>query len=206
MILETVCVGSMQVNCYILASKENSGAIIIDPGDQARRIKEILDRHRLKPAFIVNTHGHYDHIGADDKFDVPVYIHSDDTAYLKDPQLNLSGVFAFSYQVKSETRTLKEGDVIKLDDLQLEVIHLPGHTPGGIALLMQEPTNKVVFTGDSLFCLGIGRSDLAGGDEPLLIKSIKEKLLILSGDTVIYPGHGPTSTIAAESENNPFLR
>jgi glyoxylase-like metal-dependent hydrolase (beta-lactamase superfamily II) len=71
---------------------------------------------------------------------------------------------------------------------------------------MQEPTNKVVFTGDSLFCLGIGRSDLAGGDEPLLIKSIKEKLLILSGDTVIYPGHGPTSTIAAESENNPFLR
>ncbi len=205
MILETVCVGPMQVNCYILASGEDSPAIIIDPGDEARKIKQVLDRHRLKPAFIINTHGHYDHIGSDDKFGVPIYIHHDDAASLKEPQVNLSGLFALPYSVKSEIRILEDKEDIGLGDMQLKVIHLPGHTPGGIALLMKKPVDKIVFTGDSLFCQGIGRSDLSGGDESLLIKSIKEKLLILPEETVIYPGHGPSSTIGEEKRGNPFL-
>lgn len=205
MILEIVCVGQMQVNCYILASGQNSQAIIIDPGEEARKIKRILDRHKLKPAFIINTHGHYDHIGSDSEFGAPIYIHSQDLALLKDPQLNLSGLFALDYSVKSEIRTLEDNQNIELQDLQLKVIHVPGHTPGGIALLMIKPVDKIVFTGDSLFCQGIGRSDLTGGDESLLKKSIKEKLLTLPDDTVIYPGHGPSSTIGEEKKNNPFL-
>jgi glyoxylase-like metal-dependent hydrolase (beta-lactamase superfamily II) len=205
MILETVCVGPTQANCYILASARNSPAIIIDPGAEESKIKKILDKHSFLPAFIINTHGHYDHIGCDDKFDVPVYIHSKDSALLKDPNLNLSGLFALPYQLQSDIRVLEDQDTLELQDLRLKVIHIPGHTPGGIALLMQKPTEKILFTGDSLFCQGIGRSDLAGGDESLLIKSIKERLLTLPGDTIIYPGHGPSSTIAEEKRSNPFL-
>lgn len=205
MILETIVVGPMQVNCYVLASGENSSAIIIDPGDQARKIKQVLDKYRLKPAFIVNTHGHYDHIGCDDKFGVPVYIHKDDVPLLRDSRLNLSGVFSLGYAVKSEIIKLEEGEIIKSEGIELEVLHIPGHTPGGISLLIKKPARKAVFTGDTLFCQGIGRSDLDGGNESLLIKSIKEKLLILSDDTVVYPGHGPSSTIGEEKKNNPFL-
>lgn len=216
MILETVCVGPMQVNCYILASGEDSSAIIIDPGDEARKIKRVLDKHKLKPALVINTHGHYDHIGADQEFGVPIYIHRHDLELLKDPQLNLSGLFALPYRVKSEIRILEDNQNIELQDLpphqnrwcgglQLKVLHVPGHTAGGIALRMIKPLDKIVFTGDTLFCQGIGRSDLAGGDESLLKKSIKEKLLTLSDDTLVYPGHGPSSTIGEEKNNNPFL-
>ncbi len=205
MILETVCVSPMRVNCYILAPGENSSAIIIDPGGEARKIKLVLDKHKLKPALIINTHGHYDHIGSDNEFDVPIYIHEQDLALLKDPQLNLSGLFALPYRVKSEIRILEDNQNIELQDLQLKVLHIPGHTPGGIALLMIKPTDKIVFTGDTLFCQGIGRSDLSGGDESLLKKAIKEKLLTLADDTVIYPGHGPSSTIGEEKRHNPFL-
>jgi hydroxyacylglutathione hydrolase len=95
--------------------------------------------------------------------------------------------------------------VIELDGMRLKVLHIPGHTPGGIALLMEKPQDNIVFTGDSLFCQGIGRSDLPGGDELALIKYIKERLLTLSDDTIIYPGHGPSSTIGEEKKNNPFL-
>lgn len=205
MILETVCVGSMQVNCYILACAKSNPAIIIDPGAEARKIKQILDRHKLKPAFIINTHGHYDHIGCDNKFEVPVYIHRQDLELLRSAELNLSGLFALPYQVKSKIMILEDKDSIELDDIQLEVIHMPGHTPGGIALVLKKPLDKIVFTGDSLFCQGIGRSDLAGADESLLIKSIKERLFPLPDDTVIYPGHGPSSSIGEEKRNNPFL-
>lgn len=205
MILETVCVGPFQVNCYILASSSNSCAIIIDPGDEVGKIKRVLNKHKLKPAFIINTHGHIDHIGCNTKFDVPVYIHSQDLALLKDPQLNLSALLMAPFSIKSQIRTLEDKEVIELGDIQLEVIHLPGHTPGGICLLMQKPTNKILFSGDTLFCQGIGRTDFPGADEDLLIKSIKDKLFKLADDTVVYPGHGLSSTIGEEKKNNPFF-
>lgn len=205
MILETICVGPMQVNCYILAGAEGSQAIIIDPGDEAGKIKRVLDKHSLSAAFIINTHGHYDHIGCDDKFGVPVYIHRKDLALLENSELNLSGAFALPYQVKSKIATLEDRQVIELGDIRLEVMHMPGHTAGGIALRMMQPTDKIVFTGDSLFAQGIGRSDLSGGDASLLIKSIKQRLLTLADDTVIYPGHGEPSTIGEEKRSNPYL-
>jgi len=194
----------MEVNCYILASADNAQAIIIDPGAQARKIKQILHKHKLTPAFIINTHGHYDHIGSDDEFGVPIYIHREDAEFLRDAQLNLSKLFALPYKVKSEIRILEDGQILEVGNLQLQAMHIPGHTPGGMALRLIKPADRVVFTGDTLFCQGIGRSDLSGGDEVLLIKSIKEKLLTLPVDTIIYPGHGPSSTIGAE-KSNPFL-
>ena len=205
MILETISVGPMEVNCYILASKNNSSAIIIDPGSEVRKIRQVLDKYNLTPAFIINTHGHFDHIGCDNEFGIPVYIHSKDVQMLKNPQLNLSGLFASSFRVDSEIRALEHGKTIELGNICLKVIHVPGHTPGGIALLLEKPINKSIFTGDTLFCHGIGRTDFEGGNESLLIKSIKEKLLSFPDETVVYPGHGPSSTIGEEKHNNSFL-
>lgn len=199
MILETISVGPMGVNCYILAAARDSKAIIIDPGDSERKIRQVLDKYKLTPVFIINTHGHYDHIGANDKFGLPVYVHKADLAMLKDPMLNLSGLFASPYEVKSEIKILEDNQIIELDGIRLQVLHVPGHTPGGIALLLLEPKDKkIVFTGDTLFCQGIGRSDLIGGDENLLKYSIKEKLFTLPDETIIYPGHGELSTIGEE--------
>ncbi|MDD5166375.1 MAG: MBL fold metallo-hydrolase [Candidatus Omnitrophica bacterium] len=205
MILETIRVGVMQVNCYILALEDNSSGIIIDPGADEQKIRRVLDKHKIKPAFIINTHGHIDHIGCDDKFGIPVYIHSKDAELLRDPELNLSGFLAEPLSVKSQVRTLEDKEEINSGGFKLEVIHVPGHTPGGIALLMKEPETKILFSGDSLFFQSIGRSDFPGADGELLIKSIKEKLLILDDDTVIYPGHGASSTIGREKRRNPFL-
>lgn len=206
MILETICVGAMQANCYIVACAEGQRAVIIDPGAQAHKINNTLKKYGLDPGIVVNTHGHYDHVGCDDKFGVPVYVHEKDRAMLEDPQLNLSSVFALDFAVKSPIRTVKEGDIIEEAGVEFKVIYLPGHTPGGMGLLMEKPEAKILFTGDALFCGGIGRSDLAGGDGELLVRSIKEKLLVLDPDTVIYPGHGLSSTIGHEKENNEFLK
>jgi len=204
MILETVPVGPMQANCYVLASAKNTPAVIIDPGSEERKIKKALEKHELTPGIVVNTHGHYDHIGADDKFGVSVYVHKQDKEYLLDANLNLSGLFSLPYRVSSEIKELKEGQVIGAGGIELKVIHMPGHTPGGIALVLEKPKNNMVFTGDSLFCDGIGRTDLSGGNEELLIRSIKEKLFTLPDDAVIYPGHGPSSTIGREKSGGYF--
>jgi hydroxyacylglutathione hydrolase len=204
MILESLSVGLMEVNCYVLASAKKSRAIIIDPGDGEDKIKQVLGDYGLMPGAVINTHGHFDHIGCDDKFAVPVYIHRLDAAMLKDAKSNFSVFFVSPYKVKSEIKILEDKDTVKLEDIELEVLHTPGHTPGGICLLMRRPENKILFTGDSLFCQGIGRTDL-GGDEELLLRSIREKLLVLPDDTVIYPGHGPSSSIGDEKRNNPFL-
>lgn len=205
MILETVIVGPMEVNCYILANGPKRPAIIIDPGAHSRKVKEVLALHKLSPGLVINTHGHYDHIGGDDAFGVKVYVHAQDVPLLRDPTLNLSGFFALPYQVTSEIQVVEEGALIVLDALELKVLHMPGHTPGGIALLMQKPKDTIVFTGDTLFCSGIGRSDFTGGNETQLLASIREKLLTLSDDVIVYPGHGPATTIGAEKKHNPYL-
>jgi len=205
MILEAVSVGPMKVNCYILAEKEGSRAIIIDPGDQGNKIQQALDKYKLKPAFIINTHGHIDHIAADSAFDLPVYIHSKDALSLKDATLNLSQFLEAAKTVNNEIKTLKDKELISLDGLELEVMHTPGHTPGGISLLVRKPVNKILFSGDTLFFQSVGRTDFPNADHQQLIRSIKEKLWALSDDTVIYPGHGPASTIGEEKSNNPFL-
>lgn len=205
MILEVVCVGAMQANCYILASGPHTQAIIIDPGDQKHKIDNVLKKHSLKPGFIINTHGHIDHIGCDDSFGVCVYIHRQDLDLLKNPELNLSAFLTTPFSLKSNIKALEDKENIELGQIQLEVIHVPGHTPGGISLLLKKPKDKILFTGDSLFYHSIGRTDFPGASEELLIKSIKDKLFKLSDDTIVYPGHGPSSTIGEEKKNNHFL-
>jgi len=206
MILENIRVGALEVNCYILAVKAGAEAIIIDPGADEQKIRKVLLKHKLKPGLVINTHGHYDHIGCDDKFDVEICAHRDELALLRDPQLNFSQLLSGSpFSLKNRLRALSDKEIISLGGIELEVIHTPGHSPGGIALLLKKPKERILFSGDSLFFQSVGRTDFSGASHQQLIKAIKERLLVLPEDTIVYPGHGPSSTIGEEKRNNPFL-
>lgn len=206
MILETVQIGHMQVNCYILAQARGRPAIIIDPGADEEKIRGILSKFELVPGVVVNTHGHYDHIGCDDAFGVPIYAHTKERPLLANPELNLSGLFGIPVSVSGTIKTVEENDIIALDGIELKVLHIPGHTPGGVALLMLKPEQNMLFSGDNLFYRGIGRTDFPGADHEELVRNIKNKLLVLPPETYVLPGHGATTRIGEEKERNVFLR
>ncbi len=205
MICETIPVGPLQTNCYVIASAEGREAFIIDPGADAGLIKAALKARSLKPVLVINTHGHYDHIGADDDFGVPVAVHKEDHGMLIDARKNFSAVFGISFKVKADVRYIEDGQELSADGLVLRVLHTPGHSAGGVSLLVEKPRSGIVFTGDALFAGSIGRTDLAGGSTEVLIRAVREKLLSLPDDTVVYPGHGPATTIGEERAGNPFL-
>jgi len=203
MVIEKIVVGEFETNCYIVGCEKIKKAIIIDPGDEYEKISKLLAKLNLTPEIIINTHGHIDHIGVNDKFNLPVYIHQLDEVFLKDPSKNLSVFFKIPYTFSSKNiKLVKDKDVIKLSSISLKVIHTPGHTPGSISLLMEK--EKISFTGDTLFSSGIGRTDFPDGSEEKILKSIKEKLFILPDETIIYPGHGSSSTIGEEKKNFDF--
>ena len=150
----------------------------------------------------MNTHGHIDHILANNDFDLPIFIHEADACYLSEAAFNLShNVLVGRFKSKEPERLLKDNDIIKVGRLDIKVIHTPGHTPGGICLYY----NKVLFSGDTLFFGGVGRTDLPQGNESFLLSSIKDKLFKLPDETRVYPGHGPATTIGREKKLNPFL-
>ncbi len=197
MILKQLTVGPYVSNCYILAAEPGGEGMVIDPGDEAHKIiKAIKD---LKIKLIVATHGHSDHIDAVKKVKeatgAEVAIHSGDADRLQ------KRLEAGPTGTPSGLRLLKGGDSIDVGSLHFLVLHTPGHSPGGICLL----GDKVVFTGDTLFNYGIGRYDLSGGSYSQLMNSIHTKLMVLPDDTVVYPGHGPQTTIGNERRRNPFL-
>ncbi len=207
MILESLPLGAFQANCYVAASREGGRAVIIDPGDEERKIRRLLDKHSLTAGIVVNTHGHVDHIGCDDALAVPVYVHRLDAPLLRDSEENLSGFLATPLRVRAELTPVDDGSVIECDGVRLEVLHTPGHSPGGMCLLWrQEGAPALLFSGDTLFWHSVGRTDFPGADEETLLAAIKEKLLVLPDDTLVYPGHGPRTTIGRERKGNPFLR
>lgn len=198
MILEILEVGPIAANCYIVGAESNKEGIIIDPGAEANRILKKVEELGLEIKLIVLTHAHGDHIGAlvevKEATGAEVTLHSDDIGTL---QMRLSS------QAASPTdRLLKDGDNLDIGGLHFQVLHTPGHTPGGICLLGE----GVVFTGDTLFNLGIGRYDLAGGNYGQLMNGIHTKLMVLPDSTIVYPGHGSETTIGDERQGNPFLR
>jgi len=199
--LQRFVAGPMAVNCYLLADPVTKDACLIDPAAVPPGMKGVLQKNSFTLRFIINTHGHGDHIAANAHFRLPVYIHSLDADFLNDAEKNLSSAFFFRVTSPEASRLLEDGDKITLGSLGLEVMHTPGHTPGSISL----KADGVVFTGDALFAGGIGRTDFPYGDEEALLKSIKKRLLVLGDDTAIYPGHGEPSTIGEEKRSNPFL-
>ena len=212
LLVHRLVVSPFETNCYIVACPPRSlgdestrEAVIIDPGDEAHLISDAVYGCDVTVTGIVNTHGHADHIGANaalkGEFDCPIMVHELDARFLTDPEANLSTSLGPGMVSPPADRLLKEGDEIAVGSLTLKVIHTPGHTPGGICLLGAD----VVFSGDTLFMDGIGRTDFPGGSQEQLMRSIRSKLLILPDDTLVYPGHGPSTTIAREKRENPFL-
>ena len=200
-LIKRIVVGGLETNCYIFADLEKKEAAIIDPGSDGNEIKREAEKYGLHIKCIINTHGHGDHISSNGKFKAPIYIHRLDADFLKNAELNMSASFGFSIKSPEADRILEDGDVIEIGDLKLKVIHTPGHTPGSISLL----SDGVVFTGDTLFMGGVGRTDFPYSSQEKLISSIKEKLLVLDDKTVIYPGHGPLSTIGEEKRTGVYL-
>jgi len=189
-LLKKLVVGPFASNCYIVGSEPTKEGLIIDPGDDDADILKSVKELGLKISLIVLTHGHMDHVSALKKVKeatgADVAIHTDDSELLP----------------FSPDRLLKGGDVIDIDDMHFLVIHTPGHSPGSICLL----GHGAVFSGDTLFNYGIGRYDLAGGSYHQIMNSLHTKLMILPDDTIVYPGHGPKTTIGTERQANPFLR
>lgn len=202
LLIKCFVVGPLETNCYLVADKSTGKACLIDPAGATSQIKRELKKDNLKLEFIINTHGHGDHILANKDYGVPIYIHRLDADFLNDPGLNLSKMFMLGITSPKAERLLEDGEIIKLGNLSIEVLHTPGHTPGSISLKVGE----VVFTGDALFAGSVGRTDFEYGDDELLISSIRKKLFSLDDDTVIYPGHGPSSAIGEEKSSNPFFR
>ena len=205
MILIRLVVGPLQVNCFILADEKTKDAVVIDPGDDAQDILKIIRDKDLKVRYIVNTHGHFDHVGANkaikDATGAELLIHEGDAPVMASAPKHSLAFGMNSVSSPPADRYVKHGDVIAAGEVSLKVLHTPGHSPGGICLREQ----GMVFTGDALFAGSIGRTDLPGGDLMTLLRSIKTNLLILPDDTKVFSGHGPASTIGDERLENPFL-
>lgn len=208
MIIKKLVVGFLETNCYVVGCERTKKAFIVDPGAESSRIIEEIRKEHLNPEYIINTHGHGDHIGANKSIrqefeDFKIAIHANDKDMLIDASKNLSADFAMNYVSPSADLVLNGGEIIKVGDLELEILFTPGHTPGGISIFIRK--EKAVFTGDALFCGSVGRTDLPLSSGADLIRAIKEKLMVLDLDVIVYPGHGPDSTIENERESNPFL-
>lgn len=199
-------VGRMQTNCYIIADDVTKEAAVIDPAEEFDVIKEFIEKNNLKVKYILLTHGHGDHIIAlrqmREYAKAPVGIHADDEEMLRDNNLNYSFMFASAPVEEKADFHLNDGDVLKLGNYELKIIHTPGHTMGSIGILF----GKDLVSGDTLFAQGIGRTDLPGGDYEAILKSISTKFFTLNDDIAVHPGHGPSTTIGAEKHNNPFFK
>ncbi|MBI4727031.1 MBL fold metallo-hydrolase [candidate division TA06 bacterium] len=204
-----VAKGLVETNCYIAACPETQETAVIDPGafsqKEVQTILDIIKQHDLSVKYIINTHGHIDHIAGNrallKETGAKLCIHAHDSEMLASARHNGSEMFGMSLVSPPPDRLLTDGDVIMLGRLEIKVLHTPGHTPGGICLLF----DGTLFSGDTLFAGSVGRTDLPGGSETEIIRSIKERLMALPNATSVRPGHGPRTTIGKEREENPFL-
>ncbi len=206
--IDRLILGAYETNCYVLRSGEAAkDCLLVDAGLGAGKLIKFLQEHKLNPVAVVLTHGHIDHIAGVAALraefpDIKVHIHKLDAEMLAEPQTNLSAMAGEAFSIEPANFSLEEQSVIEQAGVKLSVLHTPGHTPGGICLYSKG--EGIVFTDDTLFANGVGRTDL-GGNMEQLVKSIKEKLFTLPDETAVYPGHGPTTTIAQEKKSNPFL-
>lgn len=205
MIIETIPVGSLQTNCYLIADKAGGDAVVIDPGGDARKILSAAEKHQLKIVTILNTHGHWDHIGANRALakatGAKVFVQAGDVDMLADPMQNLSiAVSAEEFSTQPDG-VLADGETIEVAGLAIKVMHTPGHTSGSASFLV----GGNLFSGDLIFYESVGRTDLPGSDEGKLHESIDTRVLTLPDETNIFPGHGPKTSVGWEREHNPYI-
>lgn len=208
--IDTFMLGAYETNCYILRESETAkDCLIIDVGLEPGRFIDFFRSEKLNPVAIVLTHGHIDHIAGVTVLrtefpDIKVYVHKLDADMLTEAHRNLSAMLGAAFSTEPADLIIEEKSVIEDAGIKLEVLHTPGHTPGGVCLYSKD--EGVVFTDDALFADSVGRTDFPGGSMAQLVKGIKEKLLILPDDTIVYPGHGPATTIGREKADNQFLQ
>ena len=210
LIHEILPVGWLQCNCSVVGDPETREAIVVDPGDDAAQILEVLQRHQLKVKHIVITHAHIDHVGGAAKLKqatgAPILMHPEDRWLLDNLALQASFIGLPPPEAAGLDQALKPGDEIRWGrDLRAQVLHTPGHTPGSVSLYLPAP-EKILLAGDTLFAGSIGRTDLWGGSSEAILRSIHTHLLPLDDDTAVHCGHGPATTIGEERERNPFLQ
>lgn len=208
-ILERFYVGMLQTNCYLLGDKDTRQSVVIDPGGNANEIAARIRQLNLELAAILNTHAHFDHIMAawslKEAAGGEIYLHSEDEPLIQDRTVGLGAVPSAgpTTSPRNIDRWLKEGDKLKFGCIELDVLETPGHSPGHVSFHF--PKQKIVFVGDALFAGSIGRTDFRGGSYDQLIRSVREKILDLDEATVVYPGHGPETTVGQEKRTNPFF-
>jgi hydroxyacylglutathione hydrolase len=214
--------GPWGTNCYVVAAGPGEECVVVDPGMNATEaVTDVVRQHRLRPAAVLVTHGHIDHMfsvapvaGA---YDATAYVHPGDRALLTDPLAGMSPDTAamllgadYAFAEPDDVRELADGVGVEVAGLTFAVDHTPGHTPGSVTFRTPytgpEETPEVMFSGDLLFAGSIGRTDLPGGDHPTMLRSLATKVLPLADDIVVLPGHGPQTTIGRERVSNPFLR
>jgi glyoxylase-like metal-dependent hydrolase (beta-lactamase superfamily II) len=208
--VRTIVEPNFAENCYVVWRQGRSDALVIDPGLEPDRVLDCLRDNHLTAAAILCTHGHADHIAGNAALkrafpQAPLLIGEGDAVMLADSFANLSAFFGPPLTSPPADRTVQEGDLIELAGIALEVRFIPGHSPGHVVFVAHESRPVQVFGGDVLFRGGIGRYDFPGGDGPLLLAGIRRKLFDLPDDTVVYPGHGPTTTVGVEKQSNPYL-
>lgn len=206
MIVKTITVGPFEVNCYVVRGK-SSAAFIVDPGADAQRILDEVARNDLRVVGYLLTHGHADHVGAlaevERQYPAPIYLHPADARWAFTPANQIPPYYAEPEKPKSPVLSASGEDFsFGAADLIFRIIETPGHTPGGVCFWF--PEEKVIFSGDTLFCGSVGRTDLPGGNAAILQNSLK-KLTVLPEETRVFPGHGPATTIGAELRDNFFL-
>lgn len=204
--IKHMIVGAVATNCYLAMNTKTKEALIIDPGDSAKRIAEIIKEEGVTPVAVLLTHGHFDHAMAAEElageFQIPIYAHEKEQETLETPRINLSGMIGQSLTFHADNY-VKDGDVLNLAGFEIKVLHTPGHTLGGVCYYLEK--EKVLFSGDTLFCQSVGRTDFPTGSSSTLIRSIKEKLMPLADDINVYTGHEDMTTIGMERKYNPFL-
>jgi glyoxylase-like metal-dependent hydrolase (beta-lactamase superfamily II) len=201
MLIYTVVVGELATNCYLAADPKTLETYCIDPGDDAELIVAAIRKHHLKLVGIINTHAHPDHVGANlalkQRFQVPVFVHEGDKK-LFEGAVPFFAALGYDFKIGYPDFYVSDGKFFTFGDTSLRVIHTPGHSPGGVCLYDGE---GILFSGDTLFKDGVGRTDLPGGSFTALTDSLKDKLFKLPKDTRVYPGHGEPTTLLAEEIN-----
>lgn len=206
MIVETLPVGMIQANCYLLGDESTREAVVIDPGGDSPVILKALMAKGLKPSAILVTHGHFDHVeglaSLKRATGAPIFVHRSDLPLVRgmSSQGKMFGIRA--EDAPEPDRFLEDGETVAVGQLEVKVLHTPGHSPGSLCYL----AGKAVFVGDLLFAGSIGRTDFEGGDYAVLIRSVRTKIFTLPDDTVVYPGHGPATTVSMEKRTNPFFQ
>ncbi len=204
-IFETLTVGPLAVNCYIIGSKKDSAAIVMDAGGDHEEILNVLRKHNLSLQFLINTHAHFDHVGGvrylQDLTGAKFFLHQDDIPLLDCLNEQTDAFGLPSIPIPKIVQPLVDNEEIAIGNESILVIHTPGHSPGSVCFLIDD----AVFVGDTLFAGSTGRTDLYGGSYPTLINSIKTRLFTLKSHVIVYPGHGTFTTIGEEKQHNPFF-